>query len=105
MAKTLTLDEARAALRDVTAAFDEPENARRMTEARAAAGNDLAQMMALVLPAALEIQAGVIEKYGFERTQQSVMQFSMAVKPHEADPEVAAMVAQLKARFMPQMTK
>ena len=36
--KQLTLDEARTALTDVTAAFDQPENAEKMTKARAEAG-------------------------------------------------------------------
>eukprot|EP00762_Andalucia_godoyi_P003444 ANDGO_04375.mRNA.1 hypothetical protein GUITHDRAFT_151036 len=99
--KTLTLDEARAALRDVIAAFDEPANAEKMNEAKAAAGSDVAKMMASVLPLAMQIQQGVITKYGFAATQPGVMQFIFAIQAHQGDAEVKTMSDDLKGRYMP----
>ncbi len=54
-----------AALSDILGAFNEPENALRMDEARDNAGNDMLKMMQMVFPVATQIQMDVITKYGF----------------------------------------
>lgn len=99
--KTLTLDQAKAALNEVIAAFDEPANAERMDKARAEAAGDLQKMTMLVMPVAMSIQQPVINKYGFEANQQGAMQFAFAIMAHQADPEVAAKFTQLKSKYMP----
>jgi len=101
-AKPLSLDEARAAIRDVTSAFNTPENLQKMIKARTEAGNDLMKMMQIVLPVAMQIQQAVITKYGFEANQQGVMMFASAIRAHESDPEIAQLAKFLKDQFMPQ---
>eukprot|EP00003_Mantamonas_plastica_P016832 TRINITY_DN280_c0_g1_i3.p1 TRINITY_DN280_c0_g1~~TRINITY_DN280_c0_g1_i3.p1 ORF type:complete len:113 (-),score=44.99 TRINITY_DN280_c0_g1_i3:127-465(-) len=99
--KTLSFDEAKAAITEVISAFEEEENAAKMAEAKAEAGDDMMQMMQIVFPVALGIQQGVIEKYGFSADQQGVLAFTMAIRAHESDSEIAAMSQTLKDKFMP----
>jgi len=99
--KTLTLEQAKAAIRDVVAAFYLPENLDKMNQARAAAGDDMMKMMSIVLPVAMQIQQATISKYGFEGNQQGVMQFALAIKTHDADPEVKQLSQALQDQFMP----
>jgi hypothetical protein len=101
MAKTLTLEQAKAALAEAMAAFDEPSNAAKMDEAKAAAGGDLQKMMMTVMPLALQIQGPTFAKYGFDANQTGGMQFIMAVMAHQADPEVAQMTSALKSKYLP----
>ena len=63
----------------------------------------------------MSIQQSVIVKYGFEPNQQGsnkmefilliliqgVMQFAMAIKAHDSDPEIASLADQMKQQFMP----
>lgn len=57
-------------------------------------------LMTMMMPLAMEIQSKVIEKYGFEPNQMSLMMFSACVQQHQSDPEVDAMAKQLKAMFL-----
>ncbi|KAJ5078087.1 protein c10 [Anaeramoeba ignava] len=101
--KTLTVDEARSAIREVVAAFNEPANLEKMNKARAEAGDDLAKMMQIVVPVALQIQTEVIKKYGFEPDNKGVMAFTMAIKAHSPnDEEISRLEAELKKKFLPQ---
>ena len=54
-----------AALEDILEAFESPENAARLNEAKDAAGNDMLRMMQIVFPITTQIQMSVIGKYGF----------------------------------------
>eukprot|EP00164_Ancoracysta_twista_P003703 GFYU01004965.1.p1 GENE.GFYU01004965.1~~GFYU01004965.1.p1 ORF type:complete len:114 (+),score=45.87 GFYU01004965.1:99-440(+) len=101
-AKTLTLEEAKAALADIEAAFALPENDAKIVAAKAEAGDDLMKNMTIVAPVAMAIQQTVIEKYGFTADQPGVAAFSMAIRAHEgSDADVAAAAGRLKAKFMP----
>lgn len=53
------------ALQDILQAFRDPENVRRLDEARENAGNDMLRAMQTVFPVASQIEMEVIEKYGF----------------------------------------
>jgi len=99
----LTLEQAREAIKDAVAAFSIPENAQKMKQAKEDAGTDMMKVMQFVLPLAVQIQQSVIQKYGFESNQTGVMQFAMAVAVHKADPEIAALSAQLKELYMPKV--
>jgi len=99
--KSLTVEEARLAIRDVVASFNLPENLERMNQARALAGEDMVKTMQFVLPVAMQIQQATITKYGFEPNQQGVMQFAMAINAHITDPEISQLFKALQAQFMP----
>jgi len=99
--KTLTIDEARAALREVVAAFEKADNKAKMLAARQQAGDDVMKLMQTVVPIAVEIQKGVITKYGFDAGQPGAMQFMNAIRAHEADAEIKVMADKLRAEFMP----
>ena len=53
------------ALQDILRAFRDPENVRRLDEAKDSAGNDMLRAMQTVFPVASQIEMEVIEKYGF----------------------------------------
>eukprot|EP00004_Rigifila_ramosa_P015018 TRINITY_DN3464_c0_g1_i2.p1 TRINITY_DN3464_c0_g1~~TRINITY_DN3464_c0_g1_i2.p1 ORF type:complete len:118 (-),score=33.48 TRINITY_DN3464_c0_g1_i2:7-360(-) len=101
--KPLTLEEARAAVAAVAAAFDQPENAAKMAAAKAEAGDDIAKNMMLVLPVAIQIQMSNIAQFGYEPTQQGVTQFMAAVRQHEQDSVVAGGMQTLKEKFLPKL--
>ena len=54
-----------AALQDILAAFQMPDNVLRLEEARDNAGNDMMKMMQIVFPVTTQIQMDVVQKYGF----------------------------------------
>eukprot|EP00743_Colponemidia_sp_Colp-15_P003833 GILK01004137.1.p1 GENE.GILK01004137.1~~GILK01004137.1.p1 ORF type:complete len:128 (+),score=29.82 GILK01004137.1:44-385(+) len=99
--KSLTLEEARAALKEVIAAFDVPENKMKIDAAKAQAGDNFMLILQIVLPVAMQIQQMTIEKYGFDATQQGVTAFAVAVRQHNSDAEVATLATELKNRFLP----
>jgi len=103
LAKQLTLEEARAAIKEVVAAFNTPENLAKMMNAKQEAGADIMKMMTIVLPVAMSIQQTVITKFGYAADQQGVMQFTQAIRVHEADPEISVLAQQLKSQFLPKM--
>merc|ERR1711974_370511 len=82
-APTLTLDQAKTALQEVTAEFDKPENLAKIQKAKEEAGDDVMKNMQIVLPVAMEIQQGVVTKYGFEANQPGVVAFTNAIRAHE----------------------
>lgn len=53
------------ALQDILRAFRDPENVRRLDEAKENAGNDMLRAMQTVFPVASQIEMEVIERYGF----------------------------------------
>ena len=62
----LTLAQTKEALRDILAAFEKGENARKLEEARERAGNDMLKTMQTVFPLLVQIQEEVIQVgYGY----------------------------------------
>ncbi|CAM9707727.1 protein C10 [Lethenteron reissneri] len=101
-APTLSVDQAKAVLAEVLAAFALPENASRMEEARDGAANDMCRTLQLVLPLATQIQQDVVKTYGFTNDGEGVLKFTRLIRSYESqDPEIASMAASLKAMFIP----
>ena len=74
----------------------------KLDAARAKAGADMMKYMMQVLPVALAIQKGVMEKYGFPPTQPGAFQFVAAVQKYQdEDAEIKRLTAQLKKSYMP----
>merc|ERR1711964_210004 len=97
----IELVQAKAAVQDVLAAFDLPENQEKLAAAKTAAAGDMMKMMMLVLPCVTEIQASVVSRYGYTPDSQGVMNFTVAVKQHEAtDPEIKAASDLIKAKLL-----
>ncbi|XP_069775326.1 protein C10 [Narcine bancroftii] len=101
----LTVEQAKVVLAEVIKAFNSPENAMRLEEARDNACNDMGKMLQFVLPVATQIQQDVIKSYGFSNDGEGVLKFARIVKAYEGqDPEIAAMSGKLKSLFLPPMT-
>lgn len=98
---TLTLEQAREAMRDAMATFDIEENKQRMEEVVAQAGDDPGQKMILIPPVVEEIQRETLTKYGFTAPNS----FMLAVFQIQAfapqDPEIAEGVSVLMSKFNP----
>jgi len=99
--KPLSLEQARAAIKDAVEAFDKPENLAKMLQAKEQAGEDPMKLMLIVLPVAMLIQQSVIEKYGYASNQQGILEFSQAIGAHQEDSEVGSYTQQLRDKFMP----
>mmetsp|Transcript_7865 Transcript_7865/g.21443 ORF Transcript_7865/g.21443 Transcript_7865/m.21443 type:complete len:110 (+) Transcript_7865:35-364(+) len=98
----LTLEQAKAALREAIAAFELPENFDKITAAAAAAPEE--QRAMAVLPVVQQIQSSVLTKYGFEGPA-GVFQGIMAIKMHESDPEVKEGIQKVTTGFMQHVQK
>lgn len=54
-----------AALADVLAALEAPENVQKLAAAKDNSGNEMLKTMQFVFPTVMQIQTEVIKKYGF----------------------------------------
>lgn len=100
----LSSENAKIILADLLSAFNSPENATRLEEARDSAGNDMLKMMQFVFPLAAEIQMDIIKNYGFSRDGKGATQFALAVKTLEKDDsEIANLNNKLRSYFIPSM--
>eukprot|EP00301_Raphidiophrys_heterophryoidea_P021765 c6095_g1_i1.p1 GENE.c6095_g1_i1~~c6095_g1_i1.p1 ORF type:complete len:136 (-),score=48.31 c6095_g1_i1:137-544(-) len=99
--RSLTLEEARAAITEVMEAFRAEENAEKMREAKAEAMDNTFKFMSLVYPIALQVQLSVIEKYGFPADHKGLLSFTQALRHHASDPEVFKLSNELKNALLP----
>ena len=98
----LTIAQTKEALRDILAAFEKGENARRLEEARERAGNDMLKTMQTVFPLLVQIQEEVIQKYGFTADGDGSLKFLNICRDYEQnDAEIRQMNATLKNIFLP----
>ncbi|GFN82608.1 protein c10-like [Plakobranchus ocellatus] len=97
-----SLRDCKAALQEILATFDLPENAARLEEAKTAAGNDMLRSMQTVFPAAAQMQMGVIQGYGFLPDGEGLVQFTKAVRVYEdQDQEVRQLNTRLRTFLIP----
>lgn len=98
----VTIDQVKAAIRDVLQAFEKPENKSRMHEIRQEAGSDLVKLLQYQLPFAASTQEKVIKRHGFSDDGEGSLTFTHAIKLFEKDDEeIASMAADLKTKFIP----
>lgn len=110
----ITISQAKAALSEAIAAMNHPHNMMQMQQARNNCSSgyqygqhaqmDMVRHMQFVFPIATEILMDVISNYGFSRSGEGVIQFTMTVKDMEkVDPDVARLNGELRNYFLPKM--
>ena len=82
--------------------LNKPESVSALEAAKAAAGSDMMQYMLVVFPAACNVLAPVLEKWGFTADQGGAMMFLQAIKEHENDEEIKASAREMKNKFIPE---
>jgi len=98
----VTIDQVKAAMKDILLAFEKPEHKARMQEIEQEAGNDLVRLLQDRLPFAAEVQQEVIKSHGFSDDGEGSLTFTHAIKLFEKDDEeIAGMAADLRTRFIP----
>jgi hypothetical protein len=102
MTHPLTQVQTKEALRDILAAFEKGENARKLDEQRERAGNDMLKTMQTVFPLLVQIQEEVIQKYGFTADGDGSLKFLNIVRDYEQnDSEIRQMNTTLRNTFLP----
>ncbi|XP_015909508.2 protein C10 [Parasteatoda tepidariorum] len=100
----LTVDRAKAAIRDIITTYSLPEHAARLAEAKNNAGNDMLLHMQLVFPLATQIQQDVIPNYGFSSDKDGLLQFTQTIKTlAKENPDVAQLFEELKSYLIPSL--
>lgn len=101
----LTKSQAKSALRDAIAEMNLPQNLARINDAKQHSqyGHiDMLRHMQCVFPIVTEIFMDVVSRYGFERSGEGVIQFTVAVKEMEKeDGDIAFLNSQLRTYFLP----
>ncbi|CAL1265185.1 unnamed protein product [Larinioides sclopetarius] len=100
----LSVERAKASLRDIIAALSLPDHAARITEAKNNAGNDMMMYMQLVFPLATQIQQDVIQNYGFPADREGLLEFTRIIKMlAKENEEIAQMDENLRSLLIPSM--
>ncbi|XP_047348146.1 protein C10 isoform X2 [Vespa velutina] len=90
-----TAETAKAALTDILAALNTPQNIQKLTEVKENSGNEMLKMMQFVFPIVTQIQMDVIKNYGFLEGREGTVQFAQLIRTLEReDPEVAQLHSQ-----------
>lgn len=99
----VTVEQVKAAMKEILEAFDKPQNKAKMQEIEQEANSDLVKLLQERLPFAAEIQKEVIKCHGFpDDGDQGSLTFTHAIKLFEKeDEEIASMAADLKMKFIP----
>eukprot|EP00696_Hemimastix_kukwesjijk_P019924 gnl/Hemi2/9344_TR3261_c0_g1_i1.p2 gnl/Hemi2/9344_TR3261_c0_g1~~gnl/Hemi2/9344_TR3261_c0_g1_i1.p2 ORF type:complete len:103 (-),score=12.96 gnl/Hemi2/9344_TR3261_c0_g1_i1:248-556(-) len=100
-APELSLERAREAAAEATAALDQPENLAKIMQAIQLANGDMMMLMTLGLPVGISIVGPVVSKYGFPPNQQGIMMFVATLRRFN-DPELTQLEASLRRRFLAQ---
>lgn len=89
-------------LGDIIKTCNHSENSKRLSEAKAAAGKDMLQMMHLVFPQVMQIQMDIIKNYGFPSNREGLIQFEQLIRDLEKDDaEIARLRSQIRAIYLP----
>lgn len=97
-----SLNDCKAALREILDTFNLPDNAAKLEEARLAAGNDMLKSMQNVFPTATQMQMQVIQRFGFLPDGEGLVQFTKAVRVYEEqDQDVRQLNSQLRHFLLP----
>lgn len=97
---SLTVDQARASLRDVINAFAQPDNAASIAIAFQDAGDDKGLQKRVALTTCANIERGVVANYGFEPNGLGVLQWAAALRELN-DPEVQRLWEERRRCFQP----
>uniref|UniRef100_A0A0K8TQ90 Protein C10 n=1 Tax=Tabanus bromius TaxID=304241 RepID=A0A0K8TQ90_TABBR len=97
-----TTDTAKAILNEVIKTVNQPDNSKRLSEAKASAGKEMILMMQHVFPLVMAIQMDVIKLFGFPGNREGLIQFSLLVREMEReDAEILRLRNQIRAIYLP----
>ncbi|KAF7402242.1 protein C10-like [Vespula maculifrons] len=100
-----TAETAKAALTDILAALNTPQNIQKLAEVKENSGNEMLKMMQFVFPIVTQIQMDVIKNYGFLEGREGTVQFAQLIRTLEReDPEIAQLHSQVRSYFLPSIT-
>lgn len=95
-------DTGKTILGDIIKTCNSPENSKSLSEAKAAAGKEMLQMMHLVFPQVMQIQMDIIKCYGFPGNREGLIQFEQLIRDLEKDDaEIARLRSQIRAIYLP----
>jgi hypothetical protein len=97
-----TSETGKTILIDILKTVNQPENAKKLSEAKAMSGKEMIKMMQFVFPLVMEIQTGVIKAYGFPGNREGLVQFEKIIREFEKeDVEIARLRAQVRSIYLP----
>lgn len=100
-----TSETGKTILGDIIKTCNHPDNSKRLSEAKAAAGKEMLMMMHLVFPQVMQIQMDIIKNYGFPGSREGLIQFEQLIRDLEKeDPEIARLRSQIRAIYLPPIT-
>mmetsp|Transcript_4471 Transcript_4471/g.5175 ORF Transcript_4471/g.5175 Transcript_4471/m.5175 type:complete len:127 (-) Transcript_4471:552-932(-) len=99
---TLTLDQAKAAVDEVSKIMEDPASKAKIDGAKAMAqGQDPSMLMMMLMPIAAQLLGPVLSKYGFTPDPAGIMAFFMAAMNHKDDAELKAKAKAFSEAFVP----
>lgn len=100
-----TAETGKSILSDIIKTCNQPDNSKRLSEAKAAAGKEMIAMMHLVFPLVMQIQIDIIRNYGFPGNREGLIQYEQLIRELEKeDVEIARMRSQIRSIFVPPIT-
>lgn len=75
-----TPETAKNCLLDILKIATQPENAKKLSEAKALAARDMIKMMQFVFPLVMELEMSVIKNYGFPPNREGLVQFTQIIR-------------------------
>lgn len=102
--QNFTHETGRVMLQDIFKQLNVAENAKRIAEAKGS-NKDMLNHIQLVFPLVMEIQMGVIKKYGFPGSREGLIHFSQLMREMEGeDPDIAKLRQQIRSIYLPPIT-
>lgn len=97
-----TIETGRNILIEIIKTVNQPDNSKRLSEAKASAGKEMIAMMQFVFPLVMQIQMDVIKNFGFPATREGLVQFEQLVREMEReDTEISRLRSQIRAIYLP----
>lgn len=95
-------ESAKQILMDIIRTVNQPENSKKLSEAKASAGKEMILMMQHVFPLVMQLQLEVIKLHGFPGNREGLVQFSQLIREMERDDmEIARLRSQIRAIYLP----
>ncbi|KAL5279338.1 hypothetical protein ACFFRR_003742 [Megaselia abdita] len=95
-------EAAREILIDIIRTVNQPENSKKLSEAKQSAGKEMIAMMQFVFPLVMQIQTDVIKAHGFPGNREGLVQFCQMVREMEInDQEISRLRSQIRAIYLP----
>ncbi|XP_066592764.1 protein C10 [Prorops nasuta] len=99
-----TSETIKAALTEILAALNTPENVKKLTEAKENSGNEMLKTMLFLFPFVTQVQMEIIKNYGFPEGREGIIQFAQLIRTLEKeDPEIEQMHSKVRSHFLPPM--